>query len=56
MGTTLTIHERAKLEQRYVDMIDAGMTVAEMAEKLEVTQQAVRKFMKLRKWSLKPKT
>ena len=56
MGTTLTIQERAKLEERYMAMIDDGLTVAEMAEKLEVTQQAVRKFMKLRNWTLKPKT
>lgn len=55
MSTTLTIKERAEREQAYLQMIDKGMSVAEMAEKLGISKQAVRKFLKLRGWQVKAK-
>ena len=53
MGTTLTIKERAEMEAQYRRMLDDGLTVRQIADKLGISTQAVRKFLKVRGWTVK---
>lgn len=54
MGTTMTIEQRRRREAEVLAMIDDGLTVQQMASRLGVTPQAVRKFLNLRGWSVSP--
>ena len=52
MSKTLTLKQRADRETEVSDLIAQGKTVAQMAEALSISTQAVRKFLKVRGWTI----
>ena len=46
----LSYHEIKEREAVVKDMIDRGMSLSEMARELDITQQSVHKFLRVRGW------
>ena len=49
----LTLKETRKREDQIKKWIDQGLTINDMAQRLEVRPEAVRKFLKVREWETK---
>lgn len=49
----LTLKETKKREADVQKWIDQGLTINDMAQRLEVRPEAVRKFLKVREWETK---
>ena len=50
---TFTHRQREERQERVQKMIEDGMSLSEMARELEISQQAVHDFLKVRGWKTK---
>ena len=49
----LTLKKTKEREEQILKWIDQGLTINDMAQRLEVRPEAVRKFLKVREWETK---